>query len=155
MTCDSGFNGAARQAGALAVAVGLLVTGPATAASAAPSAPVALTVDAETTVGGVEVACTGVGQTRAEARWTTYGVRVEFSNALNEYLVGGAVTVRDRAGRELLNVSCDAPWVLLRLPRGDYRVEGRLLDSPARPRSAPFSPPAKGQMRLVLQFPDA
>jgi hypothetical protein len=152
MTCEPLMDGLVRRMCALAFGLGCALTaGPSFAAAA----PVALAVDAETTVNGVQVACTGVGGTRSESRWTTYGVRVEFSNALNEYLVGGAIVVRDRTGRELLEVSCDAPWILLRLPKGAYRVEGRLLDSPAKPRSAPFSPPAAGQIRLVLQFPDA
>jgi hypothetical protein len=114
-----------------------------------------LPLDAPAVVNGVELACTGIGQTRAEARWQAYGVRIEFSNARNEYLTGGAVVVRDAAGRELVNASCDAPWVLLRLPKGAYRAEGRLLGSAAKPRSAPFAPPASGQLRVVLQFPDA
>jgi hypothetical protein len=117
--------------------------------------PQALTVDAETQVGGVPVACTGIGQMRNDPRWQAYGVRIEVSNAMNEYLVGEAVTVRDKAGAEILSVTCDAPWVLIKLPPGAYVVEGRILGSPAKPRSAPFSPPKSGQMRLVLQFPDA
>ena len=116
---------------------------------------VALPVDAATTINGIELACTGVGQTRDEARWRAYPIRVEFSNARNEYLVGGAITLRDAAGRELLSASCDAPWILLRLPKGAYRVEGRILGSAATGRSAPFLSPAAGQARVVLQFPDA
>ena len=124
-------------------------------AHAAAAEPKALAVDAETQVNGVPVACSGVGQTRNDPRWQAYGVRVEVSNALNEYLVNGAVTVRDRKGAEVLSVSCDAPWILMKLPPGAYTIEGRILGSPAKPRSAPFSPPKSGQMRLVLQFPDA
>lgn len=126
-----------------------------TLAGVATAEPTALAVDAETEVGGVPVACTGIGQTRLDPKWQAYGVRVEFSNALNEYLVGGAVSVRDRTGRTVLDVTCDAPWVLIKLPPGAYVVEGRILGSQAKPRTAPFSPPATGQMRLVLQFPDA
>lgn len=114
-----------------------------------------LPVDAETTAGGVAVACTGIGQTRLDPKWATYGVRVEFSNALNEYLGGGSVTVKDKKGGEVLSVSCDAPWILMKLPAGTYVIEGQPVDSQAKPRSATFSPPKSGQMRLVLQFPDA
>ncbi|WP_334163574.1 hypothetical protein [Phenylobacterium sp.] len=124
-------------------------------APAAFAQPAALPVDVETEVNGVPVACTGVGQTRLDPKWLAYPVRVEVSNALNEYLVGSEVTIRDRAGREVLSASCDAPWLLLKLPAGAYRIEGRIAGSPAKPRTAPFSPPAAGQMRLVLQFPDA
>ena len=140
----------------IAIAVGLAAFLAALlAARSAAAEPKALTVDDETLAGGVPVACTGVGQTRLDPKWQAYGVRVEVSNAMNEYLVGAAVTVRDRSGAEVLSVACDAPWVLMKLPPGAYVVEGRLLNSPARPRSAPFSPPRTGQMRLVLQFPDA
>lgn len=140
---------------ATAIFLGLLM-GPAQAsAGAAGGEPVVLVPDAAASVNGVELACTGIGQTRDDARWLAYPVRIEFSNARNEYLVGAAITVRDAAGRELVNASCDAPWILLRLPKGAYRVEGRILGSSAKPRSAPFASPASGQLRVVLQFPDA
>jgi hypothetical protein len=124
-------------------------------ASRSSAEPRVLPVDGETTAGGVPVACTGIGQTRLDPKWAAYGVRVEVSNAANEYLVDAAITVRDRKGAEVLSVSCDAPWILMKLPPGAYRIEGRILNSAAKPRSATFSPPASGQMRLVLQFPDA
>lgn len=132
----------------LAAVAALALGAPAFAATPLP-------VDAETTAGGVPVACTGIGQTRLDPKWAAYGVRVEFSNALNEYLGGGAVTVKDKKGAEVLSVSCDAPWILMKLPAGAYTIEGQPLDSQAKPRSATFSPPKAGQMRLVLQFPDA
>lgn len=143
-------------AAALMVAGLSLIGAPAAPARPAePSHTVALPVDAETKVNGVDLACTGIGQTRDDPRWGAYGVRVEFSNARNEYLAGAAMELRDRTGREILSVSCDAPWILLRLPPGGYSVEGRLLESTAKPRSATFKPPAQGQTRVVLQFPDA
>ncbi|MGA0602422.1 hypothetical protein ACO2Q3_17060 [Caulobacter sp. KR2-114] len=121
----------------------------------APSTPpTRLPLDGEATVGGAPVACTGIGQTRLEPRWQAYPVRVEFSNARNEYLAGAQVALWDGAGRQLLTVQCPGPWVLIRPPPGAYRLEGRLLDVQAAPRSARFRPPAKGQIRLVLQFPD-
>lgn len=125
------------------------------ALGSAASAATPLPVDAETTAGGVPVACTGIGQTRLDPKWAAYGVRVEFSNALNEYLGGGAVTVKDRKGAEVFSVSCDAPWILMKLAPGAYTIVGQPVDSQAKPRSATFSPPKTGQMRLVLQFPDA
>jgi hypothetical protein len=130
-------------------------TGHATAAPRSPIAPVMVAVDTPSTVNGVDVACTGIGaDTRAEPRWQAYGVRVEFSNARNEYLTGGAVRLRDHAGRDLLSVRCDAPWILLRLPDGAYQVEGWLPEMIAKPRSARFTTPAKAPLRVVLQFPE-
>ena len=124
------------------------------AVSAAAAQPAALALDTETTIGGVDVACTGMGQTRLDPRWNAYPVRVEFSNARSEYLTDGEIALSDARGRPILAVRCEGPWILLKLRPGAYRVEGRLANVDAKPRSARFRPPARGQMRLVLQFPD-
>lgn len=140
---------------AVAAALATLAAfGPPAQVQAQPADEVNLPLDRSVTVGGVEVACTGVGQTRTDPKWQAFPVRVEFSDSRQEYLGSGAVTVfADR--RRLLSVRCDAPWILLKLQPGAYRIEGRVPGSPARPRSAGFHTPARGQMRLVLQFPDA
>lgn len=123
-------------------------------ADVAQADPQALTVDAEAMVAGVPVACTGIGQTRLDPKWQAYGVRVEFSNPRAEYLGDGAITVRDHKGAEVLSIACDAPWILMKLPPGRYTVEGRVKGLSAT-RSAQVSPPASGQTRVVLRFPDA
>lgn len=109
--------------------------------------------DQPTTIGGVEVACTGIGQTRDEARWQAFNVRIEVSNARNEYLGAGSIRLADASGAPLLQVRCEAPWVLLKLRPGAYRVEGRVRET-ASTRSARFAAPATGQTRIVLQFVD-
>ncbi len=139
--------------GALAAALLLSLATPLT--SRATSATASIPVDSELTLNGVGVACTGIGaDARADARWRRYGVRIEFSDAKNEYLAGGAISLRDAKGRELLKASCDAPWLLLQLPEGAYSVEGWEPGTPAKPRSARFSTPTGAQQRVVLQFPD-
>jgi hypothetical protein len=55
----------------------------------------------------------------------------------------------------LVAVSCEGPWILLRLVPGAYKAKGWLPRWPDRPVSATFRAPAKGQLRLVLQFPGA
>lgn len=127
-------------------------------ALAAPAAAIAeptnVSIDTETSINGVDLACTGIGlDSRNDPRWLAYGLRVELSNARNEYLVGGIFNVRDATGRSLLEVSCDAPWLLLRLQPGAYVVEARTADREAV-RSARVSPPKVGQSRIVLQFAD-
>jgi len=126
-----------------------------TSATAASAEPVKAPLDGETSVGGVPVACTGIGETKLDPRWAGYAVRVEFSGPKNEYLANVAITLWDARRHELFSVSCEGPWILLNPAPGGYRIEGRLLDTPAKPRTASFRPPAKGQMRLVLQFKDA
>ena len=114
-----------------------------------------LPVDQITTVQGVEVACTGMGETRQDARWRSFPVRVEFSNGKAEYLTDAEVRLTTDKGKPVLNVSCAAPWVLLKPTAGAYTVFARLLDSAAKPRSAQFKTPSQGQIRVVIAFPDA
>ena len=126
----------------------------AAAALAAAIQPTVVAVDTETTVGGVPVACTGIGlDARNEPRWQAYPLRVELSNAINEYLAGGVVTVRAVGGAPLLSARCDAPWLLLRLPPGRYAIQAEAEGSTMKPAAA-VTPPASGQMRVVLQFRD-
>lgn len=113
-----------------------------------------LPFDAAQTIEGVEVACTGIGQTRLEPRWRDWPVRVEFSNASNLYLADGEVVLSTARGRPIVGARCAGPWILFRLPPGDYRVTGRLPGLEARPRSAVFSSPGRAPMRIVLQFTD-
>ncbi|HVN02056.1 MAG TPA: hypothetical protein VMT68_17785 [Caulobacteraceae bacterium] len=124
-------------------------------AAAAADETVQIPIDGETTAGGVPVACTGFGQTKLDPRWTAYPVRVEFSGPANEYLASEAITIWDAHKHVVLSASCEGPWILLKLAPGSYRVEGRLLELAAKPRTAPFKAPAKGQIRVVLQFKDA
>jgi hypothetical protein len=122
---------------------------------AQPSAPTPIAADGVATVGGVKVACTGIGQTRDDPRWAAYPVRIEVSDAKNQYLAGAIVQVSDKAGKPLLGVSCDDAWVLLKLKAGTYKVFTSLIGSSAKPRTATIHAPASGQVRVVMQFPDA
>jgi hypothetical protein len=126
-----------------------------TSAAVATAAPAMLAHDTEATVDGVQVGCAGVGETKLNAHWVEYPVRVEFADAHNKYLADGEIAVRDAKGRPVVAVRCEGPWILLKLKPGAYHLEGRLIDIPAKPQGATFKPPSKGQMRLVLTFPDA
>jgi hypothetical protein len=141
---------------AVALAVPSLALTAANSAPAADQTPAqVLPVDQTTVVQGVEVACTGMGETRQDPKWQAFPVRVEFSNGKAEYLTDAEVRLITDKGKPVLNVSCAAPWVLLKPPAGAYTVFAQLLDSAAKPRSAPFKTPTKGQIRVVIAFPDA
>lgn len=129
------------------LAAAVLAAGPAGAAER-------MALDAVTTVDGVEAACTGVGQTRLDPKWQAYPVRIEFSNARREYMAPGEATVTDVAGHTVIAIGCDGPWLLLKLKPGAYRVEARLPETAAKPRTSPFKAPASGQLRVVMEFPD-
>ena len=104
-------------------------------------------------INGVDAVCTGIGdEAQHDPRWLTYPIRVEFSNGGAQYLSGAHVELsqaRQAAGgarlRRLLGALQAAP--------GNYKVDATLLNNQGGgTRSATFSPPAKGQKRVVLQF---
>ena len=119
------------------------------------AAPTVVPLDTETTVSGVPVACTGVGESKLNPHWDTYPVRVEFSGADNGLLADEALTIFDAAGAEVVSVGCQGPWILLKLPPGSYRIEGRLPKTEAKPQSGYFKIPPDGPVHLSLHFPDA
>jgi hypothetical protein len=118
--------------------------------------PVGVPLDSETTVAGIGVGCTGIGQTRTQPRWLAYPVRLEFADARHEYVAGEVVTVSETGGAERLRVRCEGPWLLLKLPAGrSFKVEARLTEKTTAPRGAVVTAPKHGQTRFVLTFPDA
>lgn len=140
---------------ALATTAGLAVAALSVGA-AAQGAPNMLTLNSETTVDGVQVGCTGIGQSRHDARWKAFPVRVDFAKPNGHLLADVEATVTKADGTALANVGCPGPQLLFKLPPGSYRVEGRLTKSPdAKPQTATVSAPARGQRVTTLHFPDA
>jgi hypothetical protein len=125
-------------------------------AGAAGADPTRIPLDQSITVGGIDVACTGIGQTKSDPKWQAYPVRVEFADPHQAYLANETLSLADAKGHELLQVSCEGPWVLLKLPVGkSFKVTASLADQPAAPRTASVRAPAHGQARFVIVFPDA
>jgi hypothetical protein len=124
------------------------------AAPASVAAPTSVPLDTEATVSGVPVACTGVGESKLNPHWDSYPVRVEFSGADNGLLTDEALTIFDQAGAEVVSVACAGPWILLKLPPGSYRIEGRLPKTQAMPQSGYFRVTPDGPVHLELRFPD-
>ncbi len=141
----------ARAALGLATALGLAMS-----AGAAAADPVNIPLDQSTTIGGVDVACTGIGQTKDDPKWQAYPVRVEFADSHQAYLANETLTLYGPKNAEILQVSCEGPWVLLKLPVGKpYKVSVQLHEEGTAPRSATVKAPKHGQARFVLTFPDA
>ncbi len=138
----------------LALAVGLATFGAASFAAA--DEPTRVPLDTETTLGGIDVACTGIGQTKDDPKWLAYPARVEFADAKHDYLANEVVTVSKVKGEPLFSLSCEGPWVLLKLaPGSTYQVDARLAERDTAPRSAVVKAPKHGQARFVITFPDA
>jgi hypothetical protein len=134
----------------------LLLAALASAPAAALADPVRVHLDEETLIGGVDVACTGIGQSRDLPKWSAYPIRVEFADAQQHYLAGETLTLSNNHGAELLQMACEGPWVLLRLPPGmSFKVEARIDQPGVAAKSAMVKAPRTGQARFVLTFPDA
>jgi hypothetical protein len=112
-----------------------------------------VSMDNPVSIDGVQAVCTGIGdEAQHDPRWPGYPIRVEFSNGGAQYL-SGAHVVLSQGGKTLAALDCAGPWVLFKLPPGDYKVDATLLNNQGGgTRSAEFSPPAEGQKRVVLQF---
>jgi hypothetical protein len=82
---------------------------------------------------------------------------VEFADAQRAYLANEVVTVsKTKGGEPLFSLSCEGPWVLLKLaPGSTYQVEAKLNERDTAPRSATVKAPGHGQARFVITFPDA
>ncbi len=125
-----------------------------TGGARAQDAPIKLRPNVETTIQGLGVACTGIGQVRDEPRWRAYPVRLEFSGSHAEYLANEIITLSgERGGGSPIKLSCGGPWLLLKLPVGQrYRAEVRLAEKDVPPKSVVVEAPRRGQARYVLDF---
>jgi hypothetical protein len=109
--------------------------------------------DQPTTVGGIDVACTGVGdEALSDPKWREYSVRLEFAGANREYLADLDVAIEAQGGEELLAVHCSGPWVLANLEPGKYRVRATYAHDLTK--SVLITAPAHGQKRIVISFPE-
>jgi hypothetical protein len=121
--------------------------------SAASAEAVKVPLDQETAVGGVSVACTGIGQTKNDPKWQAYSVRLEFAKPNGDYLAGEVVRLLDRKGAEVLDIACEGPCVLLKLPPGKpFKVEAAVSEVSSTRKTATIKAPSHGQARFVFTF---
>ena len=123
-------------------------------AGAARAQPVPLKLDHETVVNGIGVGCTGIGQTKDLPKWNAYSVRVEFADRQGGLLADEILTL-SKGGAEIFTVSCEGPWILLKLPPGEaYQVVGS-VPGVAATATRTVKAPSHGQGVFALAFPVA
>ena len=112
-------------------------------------------MDTPVPVGGVLAVCAGVGEgAENDPRWTSFPIRLVFSNKGAQYLSGVHVDLATQSGKSIGSLDCDGPWVLLGVSPGTYRVSATLLSQTGGgTASTTFTPPSSGQKRVELQFP--
>ena len=88
---------------------------------------------------------------RADPRWRDYSLRLEFVGQNGQYL--GDEQVNITGNGQSLDVHCQGPWVLMKLPKGDYKISTDVADAGHKDMTARV--PASGQAHIVVRFPHA
>ena len=80
--------------------------------------------DPELDYRGLRYACTGLAaESRDDPRWQGYSTKLVFATASGSYLANINVTIVDDTDLIVLEAHCDAPWLMIDLAPGRYRVE--------------------------------
>jgi hypothetical protein len=104
------------------------------------------------TIGGIETMCDGSSlNDRSDGNSGGYTLRLEMVGKGGQYLGGETVTVKGN-GHEV-SVSCQGPWVLMKLPAGAYQVAADVPD--AGHKEMRVTVPASGQNVAMMTFPNA
>jgi hypothetical protein len=108
--------------------------------------------DTPVTINGVEVVCTGVGSAKDDARWSAYPVKIVLATTGGANLANAHVSIA-KAGKEIVGLDCDAPWVLARTAPGGYTATATLIGGSGMSRSINFTAPSSGQKEVTISFP--
>jgi hypothetical protein len=135
----------------LAGAIALGVTLPAWAGSA-----MDYTLPQAKTENGVTYMSGGVGKPEAAAMWQEardYPLSMIFSAAKdNEFLADVRVTIKDKAGKEMLSAVSDGPIMLVKLPAGKYTVAA---EAHGKTLQRIVQVPAKGDRQVSFHWAQA
>jgi hypothetical protein len=105
--------------------------------------------DQPTTIGGIETVCTGVGSAKDNPAWNNYPVKLVFANPSGDDLAQEHISVM-QGGKPVVETDCDAPWVLMKLPAGQYSVAASVG---SRTGNASFSTSGQGQKTVTITMP--
>jgi len=107
---------------------------------------------------GIEYRAGGVGLEEREAMQAVshdYSLMLSFARkGGTAYAADTEVTIRDARGRVVLDVVAEGPWLLVRLPAGQYRVTARSTDG-TEAVTQRVTVRAKGLARQVMQVREA
>lgn len=106
------------------------------------------------TENGLRYLCGGVGLDESDymkSQAKSHGLLMTFATTDGSYLAKVHVDIADNRGKPLLSVDCDAPMLLVDLPRGDrYRI---LAQTGGASLSRSASVTSGGSRRLVFVWP--
>lgn len=87
------------------------------------------------TANGISYVSGGVGAGSMEklaAIAGQFNLKLVFALKSGNYLSGVDVSIMDAAGKSLLAATTEGPWLLVKLPKGRYRIVATLSDTPVR-----------------------
>ena len=121
-------------------------------ASTAALAAEELTNNEPKAIDGIETVCDGISlNDRNDAKWRAYSLRMEFAGKGGQYLGGETVSLK---GDEIdVSVTCQGPWVLMKLPAGSYHISADVPDAGHKEMNVRV--PASGQAVAMFSFPNA
>ena len=111
-------------------------------------APVQAVQDQPVTIGGLEAVCTGVGSAKDNPEWSSYPIKLVLANSAGENLADAHFSVSHN-GATVLETDCDAPWLLLKAPPGQYTATALVGQAS---RSTSFTAGKGPQKELTLMF---
>jgi hypothetical protein len=108
-------------------------------------------IDQETSVNGIQAACTGVGdQQENNARWSQYPVKEVVSGTGHQFFAGETVSITKSGGEQVAQMTCNAPWVLMKLEPGAYHATVYLPGHPTK--TVAFNAPSSGQREVNVVY---
>jgi hypothetical protein len=110
--------------------------------------------DTPATINGVETVCTGVGSGKDDPRWSAYPVKIVIANTAGENVAAMQIALTAN-GKPMVQTTCDAPWILFKLPAGHYGVTATMVNAPGTSRKADFAISGSGQKEVTIAFPAA
>lgn len=120
----------------------------------APLAPQsALAADEVMEQNGISYACTGIGESKDDPRWSGFALKLAYAVQPDGALLSDVTArIRDAAGRVVLDVHCpDSPWLMAQLPPGRYSVTAVALGKYTE--QARFAVHGGRQSYVVIRFP--
>lgn len=103
---------------------------------------------------GVSYITGGIGEDEVQvfrAAAPQYNLRMTFTSTSGSYLSDVDVTITAGAGRHVLAVRTEGPFLFVRMPAGDYRVS---VHTPARSESRNIHVPKRGAVDLHFSWDD-
>lgn len=116
------------------------------------AAPAQVAQDQELSFQGIKYACTGVGESKEDPRWANYSAKLMFTTGGRAYVSFVQVKVEDAQGKVVLDVDCDAPWIVAQLPPGSYTIKATA--DRKYPKSAKLQVGGGKPSELAIRFPE-